>query len=295
MRALTTPDAAVADVPEPTPAPSEALVRVRAISINRGEIRSLALRDPGLVHGWDLSGVVERAAADGSGPSEGARVVGIMGMGAWAELVAVPTTGLAQLPDEVSFEQAAALPVAGLTPLKALDVAGNVLGRRVLITGASGGVGRFAIQLAKLAGAHVTAIARRQEGLAELGADEVSDTIAGPRFDLVIDAVGGDTFGEAVQHLAPGGTLVSIAATVDSDVSFHPRDLYNGATGARIYGLMIFDEHEGAKDFDRLLRLVADGRVDPQIDRVDSWANAADAIAAVKERRINGKVVLTVD
>ena len=295
MRALTTPDAAIEEVADPTPAPSEALVRVRAISVNRGEIRSLTLRDAGQVHGWDLAGVVERAAADGSGPAAGARVVGIMETGAWAELVAVPTSGLGELPEAVSFEQAAALPVAGLTALKALDVGGNVLGRRVLITGASGGVGRFTIQLAKLAGAHVTAIARRQEGLADLGADEVSDTIAGPRFDVVLEAVGGDTFGEALRHLAPGGTLVSIAATVDGDVAFHPRDLYNGATGASIYGFMIFDEHEGAKDFDRLLRFIADGRVDPQIDRVDSWANAADAIAAVRERRISGKVVLTLD
>ena len=88
-----------------------------------------------------------------------------MPAGAWAELAAVGTDWLAELPDAVSFEQAAALPVAGMTALRALEVGGFVLGKRVLVTGASGGVGRFAIQLAKLAGAHVTAIARRTEGL----------------------------------------------------------------------------------------------------------------------------------
>src|SRR6059058_2848222 len=177
MRALVctaeAPFAELAEAPDPTPLPNQALVDVRAFSLNRGECRRLESQAPGTLIGWDLAGVVRQAAADGSGPADGARVVGVVRAGAWAQRAAVETEALAELPDAVSFEQAATLPVAGLTALRSLEVAGFVLGKRVLVTGASGGVGRFAIQLAHLAGAHVTAVARRTEGLQELGADEV--------------------------------------------------------------------------------------------------------------------------
>ena len=126
------------------------------------------------------------------------------------------TEQLAELPDGVSFEAAATLPVAGLTALRSFEVGGFVLGKRVLVTGASGGVGRFAIQLAKLAGAHVTAVARRTAGLRELGADEVLEEIeiGGPSFDVILDAVGGPVLGQALQVVAPRGTVVSFASTV---------------------------------------------------------------------------------
>src|SRR3712207_3014292 len=104
MRALTTPDLAIAEVPDPQPLSDEALVRVHATSLNRGEVKHLHLKEPGTVAGWDLAGVVERPAATG-GPPAGARVVGILETAAWGELAAVPTSGLAVLPDEVSFEQ----------------------------------------------------------------------------------------------------------------------------------------------------------------------------------------------
>src|SRR4030095_4755915 len=91
--------------------------------------------------GWDLAGVVERSAADGSGPAVGERVVGFLPEGAWAQRVVVPSNALAELPDKVTFSQAATFPVAGLTALHALDEGGPLLARRVLVTGATGGGG----------------------------------------------------------------------------------------------------------------------------------------------------------
>src|SRR3989442_6781589 len=131
----------IRSVPEPTPDRGEAIVRVRAISLNRGEVRRAGMAAAGWRPGWDLAGVVERAAADGSGPSVGARVVGFLPEGAWAQRVAVPKSALAELPDKVTFAQAATFPVAGLTALHALSKGGLALGRRVLVTGATGGGG----------------------------------------------------------------------------------------------------------------------------------------------------------
>ena len=305
MRALVSrpspPYAELADVPDPDPRGDEAVVAVRAFSLNRGETRRLQAMEPGAVTGWDLAGTVRRAAADGSGPREGARVVGLKQQGAWAELAAVRTEWLAELPEAVSFEAAAALPVAGLTALLALDIGGFVLGKRVLITGASGGVGRFAIQLAKMAGAHVTGIARRTEGLEEIGADELAGEIdlEGPTYDVILDAVGGPVLGAALQRVAPGGTVISFASTVAEPVSYPARELFARAPGARLYGLYVFSELQhrrtGSRDLRRLAEMVGERRLDPQIDLTLSWKEAARAIEALLDRRVNGKAVLIVD
>jgi len=304
MRALvsmqSSPYAQLAEVPDPEPRPDEALVEVKTFSLNRGETRRLQTLEPGTLTGWDLAGTVRRAAADG-GPPEGARVVGLKNAGAWAELAAVKIEHLAELPEGISFEQAAALPVAGLTALRALEVAGFVLGKRVLVTGASGGVGRFAIQLAKLAGAHVTGISRRTEGLKELGADELAPEIDpdGPVYAAILDAVGGPVLGTAITRVAPAGTVVSFASTVPEPVSYPCRELFARAPGARLYGFYIFAEldhtRSGSADLRRLAGLVAAGQLDPQIDLALPWSEAADAIDALLERRVNGKAVLRVE
>ncbi|HTU97580.1 MAG TPA: zinc-binding dehydrogenase [Solirubrobacteraceae bacterium] len=305
MRALVShPDAPyleMAEVVEPEPRSDHAVVSVEAVSLNRGEVRRLERMAPGTIAGWDLAGTVTWPATDGSGPKAGARVVGLKDVGAWAEQVAVPTEWLAELPNGISFEQAATLPVAGLTALRSLEIGGYLVGKRVLITGASGGVGRFAVQLATLAGAHVTAIARRTEGLAGLGADQVLHDLNpdGEHFDVILDAIGGPVLGAALQRVAPRGTVISFASTIAEPVTYPTRELFARAPGARLHGLYIFEElahtRTGAADLRRLAELVAAGRLDCQIDLTVSWTEAAGAVQALLERRVAGKAVLTVD
>jgi NADPH:quinone reductase-like Zn-dependent oxidoreductase len=288
------------DVPDPHPLPNEALVEQRATSLNRGEIRRLAAREEGTIPGWDVAGVVVRAAQSGR-PPEGAHVVGLVHEGAWAERVAVPVETLAEIPGEVSFADAATLPVAGVTAYRTLACGGMLTGRRVLITGASGGVGRFAIQLGRRAGAHVTAVAgseRRAEGLAELGADDVVVGFGaeGPRFDLILESAGGESLANAMRRIAKRGTVVAFGNSSSEPTTINISEFYGPAPTARVYGFMVFDEirreESGSQDLRALAELVAAGELKTEIGLEANWRDPAEAIKALMDRRVAGKAVL---
>jgi NADPH:quinone reductase len=301
---LTDPSAAAGialrELPEPEPGPADVLVEVMAYAINRGELSLIEQRPDGWTPGQDVAGLVAAAAADGTGPPAGSRVVGIADWGGWSERVPVPSHRIAVLPDSVSFAQAAALPVAGLTALRALRTGGPLLGRRVLVTGASGGVGTFAVQIAHAAGALVTAQVSgpsRAEAVTRLGADEVITEVgpeAGP-FDLVVDGVGGEVLTAAVRRLAPGGlaTAYGMASGQRSDIAFP--DFAAGAPGARLEGFFVYrtGEQTFGEDLVLLAGMVADGEIEPQVGPGRDWAQTADAVTALREHRATGKLVLT--
>ena len=297
---------ALGEAEEPAPAPSEATVRVVAISLNRGEVRRAQVAEDGYRPGWDLAGTVEKAAADGSGPKEGTRVVGFLVSGAWSELAAVPTNSLAELPEGVSFEEAATLPVAGLTALYALEKGGNLLGRAVLVTGASGGAGHFALQLARLSGARVVALIRRKENEAlvrEAGAQEVAfgeDGSAAGEFGpyrLVLESVGGQVLGDALAMLAPGGTCVAFGASAAAETTFDVRNFF-GTGGASLYGFIIFHEvltRPASEGLTRLSRLVAEDRLRPHVSVEAPWTEVGDVAQRLLDRGFTGKAVIRIE
>jgi NADPH:quinone reductase len=291
------------EVADPLPDRTEAIVRVRALSLNRGEVRRAGMAAAGWRPGWDLAGEIERAAADGSGPRAGTRVVGLLPEGAWAQRVAVPTHALAALPESVTLSQAATFPVAGLTALYALAKGGAVVGRRVLVTGATGGVGDFAVQLARLAGAHVTAVARRSEqaaALRRLGAHEVTvgDEIPStPKYDLILDSVGGRTLGTALAALERGGTCVNFGVSAGAEVTFDVRTFFVGGRPT-LYGFYLFQElglEPASVGLRRLADLVSAGQLTPHISVERPWKEIGQVAQDLMDRRFPGKAVLTVD
>lgn len=285
-------------VPAPRPATHEALVEVQAAGVNPTD---LALRDaapPGTVLGHELAGVVSREAADGSWPPVGTRVAGLVMGGAWAQQVAVPTAGLAVVPQGVDLRAAATMPIAAISALRALRVGGAVLGRRVMVTGATGAVGALAVRLASLGGASgITAVMRSAASTAQLRALGATEAVIDPRdagalADIVIDTVGGAVLSRAFEMTAADGVLVSVGRASGEDVVL-PADALEGAGGRAGRTLRTFfmpDEPGDLRaDLAFLLRLVDEGRLEAGIDHVEELGGALPLLRA---GRWAGRLVL---
>jgi len=301
------------DVPDPVPPPGHVLVRVKAAGINRGDLgRRMGTYGGGqaaplpLIVGWDIAGVVEALGPETPGPAVGTRVVARVPQGGYAELATPPHWQSVPIPDGVSFEQAASLPVAYLTAWFALKRQGALqAGETCLVQAAASGVGVAGIQIAKAIGARVITTASTPEKLAlakRLGADVcvnytsedfvevVQRETDGRGVDVVLESVGGEVMVRSVTALAPLGRLVSVG---NSARAASPTDLAQ-LLGKRIslFGFYLGNEHGVPEALAELLELVRDGRIEAVIDRTFPLAEAAEAHRYVAARRNLGKVLL---
>ena len=285
------------EVDEPDREPNEAIVEVGASSLNRGECSALQSAPDGWRPGWDVAGVIAETALDGSSPPGGTRVTAWASGGGWAERVAVRSGHLAPIADDLSFETASTLPVAGLTALGTLALGGSLDGSSVAITGAAGGVGRFAVQLAHDAGAKVTAVVgnlERGERLREFGADDVVVGLEaeGEPFDLILESAGGPSLAAALTRVSPDGTVVSFGNSSNEPTRFDARGFYRrGRPTMRGYELL--EGRLGTAGIARLVELVSSGRLRVEVGLEVPWTEAASAVTALLERRVRGKAVLT--
>ena len=295
-------DPVVEDAPVPRPGPGEVLVRVAAASLNpldvqvqRGEAHGyFPVGAFPYVLGTDLAGTIERTGPGVTGWSPGDRVVARLDPergGALAELAAVPADQLVRVPGALSLRTAAGIPTTGVTAWRALfELGGLVAGQRVLVHAGAGGVGSFAIQLARWAGAAVTATASgtgvdiaRRLGAAEVvdhRSEDFADRLSG--LDLVVDTVGGDTQRRSFAVLRPGGTLISTVAPPDEDLA--------AARGAATVGFVFHTSDAGR--LRELVARVADG-TEVLVDRTVALEELGAAFAYVAAGHARGKVLVT--
>jgi NADPH2:quinone reductase len=307
MRALVadptaSPALSLADVPEPAPGPGQLLLDVEATSVNRGEVRTAGRQPPGTVIGWDVAGTV---AALGEGVSEfdvGERVVAMSPSGgAFAERVVVPAEWIAPLPSACDDVTAATLPVAGVTAVGILRLARVHAGDRVLVTGAAGGVGLFAVQLAVQAKATVTGQAGSEERAATVratGADALVHPGDGApvdgEFDVVLDGIGGPMLGPLLDATATGGRVVVYGNSSDTESTFRVERFYS--KGVTILGFRVFTSvppSQAVKDMANLADQAASGALSVKVQATAPLADALPLIRDLYDRKVTGKVVIT--
>lgn len=304
------------DVAAPEPGAGQVLVQVRAAGVDRGVWHlmrgepliarlALGLRRPrNRVLGGDVAGVVAKVGPGVTGFEVGDEVFGV-GKGTFAELAVVPVKKLVRLPAGVSFEQAAAVPISGITALHAVREVGGVQpGQSVLVIGAAGGVGSFAVQIAKADGGVVTGVCSgaKADLVRSLGADHVIDYTRddilelGQRYDVVIDIAGNRTLRQMRRVLTPKGTLVIVGGEEGGRwVGGIQRNLW-AALWSPFIGqrLRAFVSRERGEDIETMAQMVAAGTVTPVVERTFPLADAADAIRHLESGRVRGKVVVTV-
>jgi NADPH:quinone reductase len=291
---------AIREVPEPEPRSNEAIIAVHAFSLNRGEMRLFRVRHEGWRPGQDIAGIIISEAEDGSGPPAGTRVVCLTDWEGWGERAVVPTNRMAVLPEDVPFGLAASLPVAGLTALRTLRHGDPLLGKRVLITGAAGGVGNLAVQLAVRSGARVTAVvgsAERAKVLDGFGAAEIVTSIHDTEghFALILEAAGGASLKAAIERIEPKGVVVMYGNSSGEATPLNFRD-FAEHQNARLQGFHYFTsepEEKFGPDLALLVSLVSEGMLHPRTVEHD-WHELAVVGPQLLDRSIPGKAVFMI-
>jgi NADPH:quinone reductase-like Zn-dependent oxidoreductase len=303
------------DVPKPAPGSGEVLLKVRAAGVDQGvwhlmtgrpylvRLFGYGLKKPKVpVRGREVAGVVESVGAGVTRFQPGDEVFGTCD-GSFAEYVCAKETLLAHKPANLTFEEAAAAPVSAVTALQAVRDAGQVAaGQKVLVIGAGGGVGSFAIQIAKDCGAEVTGVCStgKMDLVRSLGADHVIDYTrddfaqAGVLYDAIIDTAGNRPLSVLRRVLTPRGTLVIVGGEGGGKITggferSMAAPLASLFSGQRFKGLVARENHQ---DLEALTALFEAGRMSPAVDKVYALAEAPAAVASLHEGRVRGKVVV---
>jgi NADPH:quinone reductase len=303
-------------LPDPDPGVDELLVRIKASAVNPldGIIRTGEFpiaKEPPLILGEEAAGVVER---NGGEFRAGDRVIvygggwGVFRNGTWAELVAAPASSLRRLPDEVSFEEGAALTNVGVTAYGALRTARLKAHETLVVLGATGGVGSAGVQIGKAIGARVIAVAStagKAERLQAMGADHVVALSDGPLAeqahkltdgkgaDVVLDTVGGALTGQALSGLASFGRLVHLGYSAGTSLTIDSLDLISKPSTIIGFNIFLVPEERSAKDADEVIALAAQGKYRAVVDKKFPMSEVAEATRYLDARKAFGKVVLT--
>jgi NADPH:quinone reductase-like Zn-dependent oxidoreductase len=303
------------DIERPTPSEREVLVRVRAAGIARGVLHVMTgepylmrlvgfglLKPKNPVPGQDVAGTVTATGAGVTRFKVGDEVFGIA-KGSFAEYAVAREDKLTHKPENLSFEQAAAVPISGLTALGALDAAGVTVGSNVLIVGASGGVGTYAVQIAVALGATVTGVASGSKAdlVAELGAQRVIDYTredfadGSHTYDVIVDTGGMTSLSRLRKALQPKGTLVIVGG--ESGSTWSPgmgRQLkaavMSPIVSQRLTSILNKEHYSG---LDRLAKLASTGDVVPPVERSYALAEVPDAVRRLEAGNVRGQIVIT--
>jgi NADPH:quinone reductase-like Zn-dependent oxidoreductase len=289
---------------------NEVLVKVVASSVNAGDLFTVKgtpymlrfgvgfPKPKDHILGWDVAGTIEKIGKDIKGYKVGDEVFGSCER-AFAEYVVMDTEKLAKKPSNISFEAAAAVPTAAITALQRLRDGGNIKkGQKVLITGASGGVGSFAVQIAKSFGAEVTGICSTEkvEMVKSIGADHVIDykkedlSKSDQRFDLILDNVAKWSFSDMKKILSPGGKIVPNSG--HGGMSYVIRAFALGAFSKKVGGMKIADLN--SSDFNILKEMMESEKIHPVVDKVFSLEKASEALKFLESRRVKGKIIIKI-
>jgi NADPH:quinone reductase-like Zn-dependent oxidoreductase len=311
------------ELPKPVPAHGEVLVKIHAVSVNSWDwdlltgrpaafrIWSGLFRPKHKILGSDIAGSVEAVGENAGRFQPGDAVFGDISMSGWggfAEYVAVPESVLAPKSDGMSFEQAASIPQAGLLALQGLRKAAIISvplginpGHKVLVNGAGGGVGTFAIQIAKLSGAEVTGVdsTAKLEAMRAVGADHVIDytkqdfTRNGRRYDFILDAVARRSVFDYARALSSNGTFIMVGGSVATILQVLILGPLFGMLGKKKLGILAWSI--STDDLDAMRELFDAGKVVPVIDRVYPLGEAAEALRCLGEGRALGKLVISME